>query len=89
MLSPKISAGALARAVVWFCHVFPVELWPNLFYLPFGGQIRGEFEISDGEFGTIYAAGTLASAAVLLGPAALLTGYGCATWHHWCSAGWP
>lgn len=32
----------------------------------FGGVIRTEFAISDGEFGTIYSIGTLASAAVLV-----------------------
>ncbi len=32
----------------------------------FSGQIRAEFGITDGEFGSIYSAGTLASAAVLI-----------------------
>lgn len=33
----------------------------------FSGEIRGSFELSDGEFGAIYMAGTLASAVTLIG----------------------
>jgi len=32
----------------------------------FGGQLKGTFSISDGEFGTIYSMATLASAAVII-----------------------
>ena len=33
----------------------------------FSGEIRGSFELSDGEFGAIYMAGPLASAVTLIG----------------------
>ena len=32
----------------------------------FGGEIRAEFGLSNGEFGTVYMAGTLASAATIV-----------------------
>ncbi|MGF1594376.1 MAG: MFS transporter [Kiloniellaceae bacterium] len=38
----------------------------------FSGQIRAEFSLSDGEFGSLYSLGTLASAAVLLGAGRLI-----------------
>ena len=38
----------------------------------FSGEIRGAFQLSDGEFGSLYSLGTLASAAVLLGAGRLI-----------------
>ena len=49
-----------------FAMCFLSSFGQTFFISLFGGQLRGELGISDGQFGTYYALGTLGSAAVLV-----------------------
>ena len=49
-----------------FAMCFLSSFGQTFFISMFGGEIKTEFGISDGEFGTLYSAGTLLSAAVLI-----------------------
>jgi len=61
--APFLAAGVLLSYLSSFGQTFFISV--------FAGEIRGEYALSHGDWGTIYALGTLASAAVMLYSGAL------------------
>ncbi len=66
MFSLKFVRTHWRELLFGFAMCFLSSFGQTFFISLFGGEIKAEFALSDGEFGTIYSAGTLLSAAVLV-----------------------